>query len=353
MRWGSPEASWWLVALGLLLVAYAVRLAWRSRRLASLGARQLVARLTATASLPRQVLRALLLLAGLGLLVVGLARPQLGGTAVNTRTAGIDVVFALDLSRSMEAKDLAPSRLGAARFLLESLLEKMGENRVALVPFAGIAYTQCPLTRDLSAIRVYLGDLRTDTIDRPGTAIGRALVEAVRLLGWRTKGEEEEPETAAGRRAQERVVVLITDGEDHESDPKEAAALAAKEGIRVFAVGMGSLSGEPIPQYHPDGSLMGYLKDRDGKFVVTQLDDETLRAVAEETRGLFLPYEPGGTTLDALARALAELEKTELESSVRRQYDERFQYALAPALLLLLLEAVMGDRVRRRRRRRR
>lgn len=351
MRYGSPESFWLLAAVGALLVLHVVRLARRGRRLARAGDPALIARLTDSASVPMQVLRVLLLCAGLSLLVLAAARPQLGGTAVKTRQAGIDIVLALDVSQSMDAKDVAPSRLLAARYLLEGVLTRLGANRVGLVPFAGIAFPQCPLTNDFSAIRVYLRDLRTDTIPLGGTAIGRAVVQGIRLLGGAEPATGEEgPAVAQPRLAKERVIVLITDGEDHESEPLQAAESAAQEGIRVFAVGIGSVAGEPIPLYHPDGSLQGYLKDRDGKFVYSRLDEETLKAVAEKTNGLYLPYGEG--TADALSKALDELEKTELEASIRRQYDERFQYALAPGLLLLLLEALLGDRVRRLRRRR-
>jgi len=347
MRYGAPDHFWLFAIAGLLLVLHVARLLGRRRRLARAGDPELVARLAESTSVPRQVARVLLLVAALSLLALAGARPQLGGTSVKTRQAGIDIVFALDVSQSMDAKDVPPSRLKAARYLLEGLLTRMGPNRVALVPFAGIAFSQSPLTHDISAIRVYLQDLRTDTIPTGGTAIGRALVKAVELLGGDVGGEGEA--AARPKLASERVVVLITDGEDHESEPLRAAELAAREGVRVFTVGIGSVAGEPIPLYHPDGSLQGYLKDRDGKFVYSRLDEETLKSVADKTQGAYLAY--GDGTAEALSLALDELEKTELEASVRRQYDERFQYALAPAILLLLLELLIGDRVWRRRRR--
>ena len=139
--------------------------------------------------------------------------------------------------------------------------------------------------------------------------------------------------------------MLITDGEDHDSDPKAAAQAAAEAGVKLFTVGMGSLAGEPIPLYHQDGSLQGYVKNRAGQFVYSRLDEATLRTLAETTEGLYLPYQ-GDATLQTLSTALQALERTELESSLRRQYDERFQFALGPALLLLLLEAWLGDRRR-------
>ena len=259
----------------------------------------------------------------------------MGGTSVKTKQSGIDVVFVLDISKSMLAKDVAPSRLQASRLLLEGLMARMGTNRVALVPFAGIAFAQCPLTRDLSAIRVYLRGLDPDAIPVGGTAIGRALTVATKLL----TGE------ASAKRSKEKLVVLITDGEDHDSDPPAAAAAAAAAGIKVYAVGMGSVAGEPIPIYHDNGDLQGYVKDRAGQFVYSRLDETSLRAMAEKTGGLYLPYQ-GDATLNALTDAIKTLEKTELESTIRRQYDERFQYALGPALLLLMLEAWLGDRRR-------
>ena len=335
MRYGAPDAFWLLIAVAALGGLAAWALLRRPRHLDRLGDPDLVERIADSYSQTRTAIRRGLLVTGLALLCLAAARPQMGGTSVKTKTSGIDVVFALDISKSMLARDVVPSRLQASRRLLEGLMQRMETDRVALVPFAGVAFAQCPLTRDLAAIRVYLRALDPDSIPVGGTAVGRALTVAVELLS----GE--------GKRAQERVVILIliTDGEDHDSDPAAAAAAAAAAGVKVFTVGMGSLAGEPIPLYHEDGSLQGYIKDRAGKFVYSRLDEEGLRAMAEATGGLYLPYQ-GQATLQSLSGALRNLQQTELESSVRRQYDERFQYALGPALLLLALEAWLGNRRR-------
>lgn len=333
MRYGFPDAFWLLALVALLGVATAAALLRRRQHLARLGDPDLVERLTASLSGTRLAIRRVLLVTGLALLCLAAARPQMGGTSVKTKTSGIDVVFALDISKSMLAKDVLPSRLQAARLLLEGLMQRMGTDRAALVPFAGVAFAQCPLTRDLSAISVYLRALDPESIPVGGTAVGRALTVAVELL------------SGDGKRAQERVVVLITDGEDHDSDPAAAAAKAAEAGIKVFTVGMGSVAGEPIPLYHSDGSLQGYVKDRAGQFVYSRLDEAGLQAMADKTGGIYLPYQGDGT-LRALSAALGKLQQTELESSVRRQFDERFQYALGPALLLLALEALLGNRRR-------
>ena len=334
MTYGAPDAFWLLVGVAVLGIAATVAVARRRRHLARVGDPDLIERITQSHSPARVAVRRGLLVTGLALLSLAAARPQMGGTSVHTRTSGIDVVFALDISKSMLAKDMLPSRLQAARLLIEGLMARMGTDRVGLVPFAGVAFAQCPLTRDLSAISVYLRALDPDSIPVGGTAIGRALTVAVELLS----GE--------GKHAKERVVVLITDGEDHDSDPAAAAAVAAEAGIKVYTVGMGSVAGEPIPLYHADGSLQGYVKDRAGQFVYSRLDETALRATAEKTGGIYFPYQ-GDATLTALSGALKELQDTELESSVRRQYDERFQYALGPALLLLALEAWLGERRRR------
>lgn len=341
MRYGHPDSLWLLALAGALLLMMLLHIGWRRRRLARVGDPRLVERLTRSTSVTRQVVRALLLAATMALLALSLARPQLGGTTIKTRQEGIDIVFVLDISKSMLARDLPPSRLQSARLLLDGLLQKMGSNRVALVPFSGLAFTQCPLTRDYSAIRVYLQDLQPGAIPVGGTAIGRALTRALTLLGH---GEDDKPK-AEVLQAAERIIILITDGEDHESEPLQAAKAAAEAGIRVYTVGMGSITGEPIPIVHSDGSLQGYQKDRKGQFVYTRLDEDTLRSIAEETRGLYVPYDSSGQATEILAQAIADLEKTELERALRRHYDERFQYALFPALLFLLLEMLLGDRV--------
>lgn len=352
MRWNAPEAFWLLLVVAGLAAGFLWR--WHRRRtlMRRLGDEVLVRRMAETTSFPAQVGRAVLLLLALVGLVVALARPQLGGAEVRSERRGIDLVIALDISRSMLAQDIRPSRLQAARLVLESLLPRLSGSQVGLVAFAGVAFPQSPLTQDHSAIRVYLQGLDPDLIPVGGTAIGRAIAESTELLTGKRKLAEaarQGRELKPLRRARTQAILLLTDGEDQQSDPLLAAEEAAREGIHIYTVGLGTASGEPLPIYNPDGSLQGYRKDRNGKVIYSHLDEKTLTEVAQKANGLYLPYHGDQPLKDRLLRVLDSLEKEALGSGVRRHMDERYAYPLVPALLLLGLELLIGDRRRRKR----
>ncbi|MBM4319720.1 MAG: VWA domain-containing protein [Deltaproteobacteria bacterium] len=352
MRWNAPEAFWLLLVVALLAAGFLWR--WQRRRTAMLrlGDEKLVLQMAASTSLPAQVGRAVLLLLALVGLVLALARPQLGGTEVRRERQGIDLVLALDISRSMLAQDLRPNRLQAARLVIESLLPRLSGSQIGLVAFSGVAFAQSPLTMDHSAIRVYLQGLDPELIPVGGTALGRAIAESIELLTGKRKMDEAARrgrEVRPLHRARTQAILLLTDGEDHSSDPLAAAQEAAKEGIRLYTVGLGTASGEPLPIYHPDGSLQGYRKDREGKVIYSRLDEKTLSEVAQATGGAYLPFAGTAPLSMRLFQVLDSLEKEALGKDVRRHMDERYAYPLVPALLLLGLELLIGDRRRRRR----
>ncbi len=351
MRWHAPEAFFFLVALALLLLGHLWRWWSRARRMREVGDPGLMGAMAASSSLPAQVGKVALVISALVCIVLAVARPQLGGAEIRSEKRGIDLVLALDVSRSMAAQDVRPSRLKAARLAIEAALPKLAGSRLGLVPFSGVAFPQCPLTSDQAALRVYLQDLEPGQLPVGGTAVGRALAEASELLTGRRKlaeaarmGLQLEPL----RRARTQAILLVTDGEDHQSDPLAAAEEAAKDGIRIFTVGMGTVSGEPLPLYNEDGSLQGYQRDREGKVVYSRLDEATLRQIAEKSGGAYLPFEGGRPFAERLADLIGSLEQESLGEGVRRHMDERYAYPLALALLLLALELLLGDRRKER-----
>ncbi|MDY0061539.1 MAG: VWA domain-containing protein [Myxococcota bacterium] len=351
MRWHAPEA--FLLLLAVLAVGVGYWLAWRRKKrlLGQVGDPELLARMAGSTSRAAQAGRLVLMLLALGGLVVAMARPQLGGTEVRSQRRGIDLVIALDISRSMLAQDVRPSRLQAARLAIEGLLPKLVGSRVGLVGFAGVAFPQTPLTSDSKAIRVYLEDLTPELIPVGGTALGRAIHESVELLTGKRKQAEAEKigrTLRPFRRARTQVILLLTDGEDHQSDPLLAADEAAAEGIRIYTVGLGTATGEPVPIYNPDGSLQGYSKDREGKVIYSRLDEGVLAEVARKTGGLYLPAQELRPLTARLTEVLDSLEKEALGDTVRRHMDERYAFPLVPALLLLGVELLLGDRRRRR-----
>jgi len=340
MRFADPHLLWLLLAVPAAVVAYALHFGQRRRLLARLGDGPLVARMVGEVSVGRKVARAALVVAALGLVALALGRPQAGGRARLSKQPGLDLVVALDFSRSMLAKDVYPSRLERAKRELEQLMETLGSDRVGLVAFAGETLSYPPTT-DYAAIKLFWRDLGPWDMPVGGTAIGRALRASLDLLvRLRAKG--------GPTRAQ--VILLLTDGEDTDSEPLEVADEASKLGVKVFTVGVGSRSGELIPEYDEQGKVTGYVKDADGKYVTSRLGEATLGQIAQRTGGEYFHADPKRFGVDDVARALGGLKRSENEARVVKQYDEAYELLLLPAFLILVGDACMSERRRRARR---
>lgn len=262
------------------------------------------------------------------LLGAALARPQFGSRTELSRARGMDVVVALDLSRSMLAKDVAPSRLERAKIELEAFAKELKGDRVGLVGFTSVALPLCPLTVDKSALAVQLRSASPEALPRGGTAIADAIRVSKEML-------DRSPYRESGK-----AILVVTDGEEHEGDPEAAAKEAKEAGIDVHVVGVGSAAGEPIPL--PEG---GYLKDAAGQTVISRLDESMLQKIADSGSGLAaLPTEGGGFDLGPVRSRLAQLEKAELETRTVRVYEERYRWFLVPALALLAAASLVRPR---------
>lgn len=340
MRLGEPQGLWWLLAMAIALLALLWGLRARRQALAALGDQPVVAALLDEVSRPRRRLRLALLLIALVGLTVAVLRPQWGTRTELARHRGLDVVFALDVSRSMLARDLKPDRLQRAKAEIASLISQLEGNRLGLVAFAGTAFVQCPLTTDAAALRMFLGALDPDVVPQGGTALAKALRVSERLF----KGSAAQTEQSG--RQQGQVLVLITDGEDHEGEVVEAAAALKAAGVRVFAVGVGSEEGEPIPTFGENSVVTGYLKDKQGRPVLSRLELGTLRSLVDAAGGQLLSGPAIDQNLMQVARDVDKLQKAEFESRLVVQYQERFQWPLGLALLALLGYAAVAERRR-------
>ncbi|MGM0574197.1 MAG: VWA domain-containing protein [Myxococcota bacterium] len=364
--WGDVGAAiWGFVVLGLLFGFIGLGL-WRRARLEDLAARGPLPGLLRRAGTGRNALRAGLVLASAALVVVGLMRPQGGTRATELKNLGIDIAVAVDASKSMKAGDVVPDRLGAARAEVDRLLDSLSGGRVGLVPFAGLAFVQTPLTSDFDVIRTYLDELRVEDMPRGGTALGRALIEAIRALvprdelegtlaqmpGRADEAVERAPadDTPGFEGSEHKAIVVFTDGENHEGEPREVARLAAELGIRIYTVGVGTAQGRPVPMVNEQGQVVGTMKGPDGRTpLFSELNEELLREIARTTGGEYWHLGPQGMG-DGLLKAVDRLEKKEYEATFQHLRDDRFQIALVPALVLLVLEALLAGRPRRRRR---
>lgn len=348
MRFAYAELWWlWLTPiLGLILILFGT---WRRYVLKrSIGDLALIEALLNTFSIERRVIKLTLTLFALVALTIAALRPQFGRRSEVQQQSGIDIAVAFDISKSMLARDVQPSRLEAARGLLGELIQRLSGHRLALVPFAGIAFTQSPLTADKSAFKLYLRSLDPQQMPVGGTNLAMAIREGIsRLNSAGDRGE---------KASRSRVLLLITDGEDLSPEAgegvKSAAAEAKEAGVFIYSIAVGTRSGEPIPILNKDGTHAGYQRDRMGKPIYSKLNMTLL----EEIGKLADPEHPDVQkvfSLDGkrdvvgeLSVAFNQLQRSKLDSTVRHRYGERYAYPLGLALLLLLIEALLSDRRR-------
>jgi len=336
MRLAVPDLVWLLLLVPLLVLSFALSFTRKRRRLARLGDQALIARMSANVSPARQVLRSVYVTMAVMLLVVALMRPQAGGRAKLEKQRGLDMVVVLDFSKSMLARDIYPSRLERAKRELERLMDHLAGDRIGLVAFAGETLSYPPTT-DYAAVKLFWRDLQPSDMPVGGTAVGRALKAAIDpLVRLRSKGGE----------TRSQIILLLTDGEDTESEPLEVAAEAARLGIKIFAVGVGSRSGELIPQVDQEGKVTGYQKDREGKYITSRLAEDMLSQIAAKTNGEYIRADAKRFGVETIEAALAGLKRTENEARLVKEYDEVFEWFLFPAFLLLVAEACMSERRR-------
>jgi len=327
MQFATPEAFYWL----LLLPALVSFLVWSGRRRGRaaerLGEPTLIERLSLGVSRSRDRWKAALLLAGVFFLVLALARPQWGQGTDEVVARGVDVFLVLDTSFSMDATDVAPSRMERARYIASALIERLQGNRIGLIVFSGTAFVQCPLTLDYGASKIFLDTVGTGVVPEPGTDILQALEAASRGF--------------VARDSKFRVVVLLTDGEETEGSALGVAEKAREEGIVIHTVGVGTPGGEPIPVRNENGDVTDYIRDESGQPVLSRLGEETLSKIALQTGGKYFRISEQDQEIDEIAGLVAGMEGEELESQLFRRFQERFYWPLGFALLFLLAEALV------------
>ncbi|MFN0150703.1 MAG: VWA domain-containing protein [bacterium] len=334
---GNPNAVV-LLALLPVMVAMLVYAARRRRKaLAEIGDAPLLKRIAHSFAPERRRLKFMLYLLGLLLVLVAILRPQFGAKEVLVQRRGIDVVFAIDTSLSMLARDLSPSRFQRAKQEISRVLDHLGGDRVALIAFAGNAYVQCPFTLDYGAVRLFLEDLAVGSAPRVGTNIESAIRRSLELF--------------ASEEKKFKALVIFTDGEQLSGDAIKAAREASEQGLRVFTVGVGTPGGEVIPVEDPSGRRLGVKRSESGDVVVTRLDEESLIAIARATGGRYIPLGAPGDPGAELVEQIESFEKKELSSRTSVQYEERHPWFSLAALFILAGELAlpMGRRSPRRR----
>lgn len=314
-----------LIPLVLLIpVGYAVMRRLRRKRLSRFGDEELVRQLMPSYSGAKGWVRTVLTALALFFFLIGLARPQIGAKLSEHEARGAEIMICLDVSNSMLAEDYSPNRLDRAKLAISRIVDRLQDDRIGLIVFAGSSFVQLPITTDYVSAKMFLNTIDTQSVPIQGTAIGDAIFTALKSFSAQSE--------------KSRAMIIITDGENHEDDAVEAARQAAEMGVKIYTIGVGSLQGQPIPV---NGEL---LKDREGNIVVTRLDEGTLQQIAHAGGGAYVHAGNEEFGLNPIIDDIRKMEDEEFSSVVFEEYDEQYMYFFAIAFALLVLEMLIGDR---------
>ena len=326
-RFAHPDLLYLLIVIPLLIIFYVVMMSRKRKAIAEFGNPELLATLMPLQSCKRETVKFVMVLIALFFVIVGVAGPQFGSKLQQVKREGVELVIALDVSNSMMAEDIKPSRLDAAKQAISRMTDKLTDDKVGLIVFAGDAYVQLPITTDYSSAKLFLSGISTDIVPIQGTAIGAAIDLAANSFT---------PESEASK-----AIIVITDGENHQDDAVAAAKAAREKGIYVHTIGMGLPQGAPIPEKGNPGQFM---KDGQGNVVISKLDETTLREIAKAGEGVFVRASNTNMGLNTLLDEINEMDKTLLEEQVFSDYAEKYQYFLLAALLFVLIDFMILER---------
>lgn len=327
-RFAYPYMLYLLILLPLLAAWFHYNRLRRSKKLSQFGDIQLIQQLAPYVSTYKPVWKFYLFLAALAFSILGLARPQMGSKLQEVRRKGIEIMIALDVSNSMNAMDIRPSRLERSKQVLSRLIDRLEDDKIGLVVFAGEAYIQVPITADYVSAKMFLSHINTNIVPVQGTVINKALEMAAASF---TPSELQ------------KVIIVITDGEDHEGDPVAfAQQLHEQKGILIYTIGMGTPEGSPIP-VNPLNPY-DFKKDREGNTIITKLDEETLIKMAAVAGGEYIPGNNAHAGLNKLFDKLKKIDRKEYEAKIYSDYNDMFMYFFAMALILLMIEMLIIER---------
>lgn len=311
----------WVIIPFILLFALAVRLRLSSSK--SLIGEKLFDRIISNLSVKKIVLKKIFVVTSLVLIIFALAGPQIGTKMVKMKRQGIDIVIAIDLSRSMNAEDIFPSRLSKTKHEVKNFINKLEGDRIALAGFTSKAYIQCPLTFDYDAALMFLDIMDVSLIPQDGTSLSEAVKVSSSVFS-----EDE---------AKHKLIILISDGEDHEEGVSEAVSEAVDKGIVIYTIGVGSPEGVPVPYNN------GFLKDEEGKTVITKLNETILKKIAMDGKGNYYFSSTGETVLGDIFDDIARIEKKDFDEKVFKDYAHRFQLFLLAGILLLFADLFLSE----------
>ncbi|WP_339625740.1 VWA domain-containing protein [uncultured Maribacter sp.] len=319
-----------LIIIPVIVALFLLVLVWKKKTRKKFANTELLKRLTPNRSSNKGVIKLMVLILGLASLIVGLVNPKIGTKLETVKREGVDIVFAVDVSKSMLAEDIAPNRIEKAKRLVSEIINQLASDRIGIIAYAGQAYPQLPITTDYSAAKMFLQGMNTDMLTSQGTAIDQAIELA-------TTYYDDAEQT-------NRVLFIISDGEDHsEGSTLDAVEDAVDEGITIYTIGVGKEKGAPIP-IKRNGILESLKKDNQGETVITKLNKEVLIDIASEGNGQYIDGSNTDAAVEIIKNELLQMDKKEFEAKQFAEYKDQFQWFIGAALLLLFLDIFILDR---------
>ena len=318
-----------LIILPVLAVIFLYNLYWKRQKQREFGDAALVKKLIPAASVFKSVLKFCVMAIALAALIVGLVNPRVGTKMETVKREGIDIVFAVDVSKSMLAEDVAPSRLEKSKQLVSQIINQLGSDRIGIVAYAGSSFPVLPITTDYGVAKMYLQGMNPGMVSSQGTSLDEAIEMATGYF-------EKDSKTS-------KLLIMISDGEDHSEGAESAAEDAKKAGLKIITIGVGTEKGGPIP-LRRNGMVESFQRDKSNEVVITKLNPETLQTIAKSTNG---GYINGGNTkevLNYIKNALDNIEKTEFASTQMAEFESQFQWFLGIAFALLFIDLFLLER---------
>jgi len=320
---------WVLGVIPIIALFFLILQIWKHKSQSNFADKMLLKRLSPNTSLFKSILKLVVLSLAFASLAIALVNPKIGTKLETVKREGVDIVFAIDVSKSMLAEDIAPNRLEKAKQLVTQIINNLASDRVGIIAYAGKAFPQLPITTDYAAAKMFLQNMNTDMLSSQGTAIN----EAIKLA--KTYYDDEEQTN--------RVLIIISDGEDHSDEAASVAEEANEEGIRIFTIGVGDVKGGPIPEKR-NGIVLNYKKDNNGETVITRLNEEILKSIASKANGVYINGKNTNELVDQIGEILNKMDKKEFESKQYADFKDQFQWFLGIALFFLFLDIFLLER---------